>query len=179
MDGERVKKGSFAVVVWRVSAVGVVGMVMGSLGLELRRVVGSGIVGMGGWCFVIGSEECEEDNDKTRKVWKGDLVVWMHRVTNLDDEIDIERTRLSDSTGRPWFERERDLSVTGVDAYMKTFGVSENIAIDEVKKMVENAWKEINEGCLKPRDVPMYVLAPIVNLAHMIDVACKYIVVVS
>ncbi|PWA48708.1 terpenoid cyclases/protein prenyltransferase alpha-alpha toroid [Artemisia annua] len=46
------------------------------------------------------------------------------------------------------FERERDLSVTGVDAYMKTFGMSENIAIDEVKKMVENAWKDINEGCL-------------------------------
>lgn len=73
------------------------------------------------------------------------------------------------------FERERDLSATGVDEYMKTFGVSENIAIDKVKKMVENVWKDINEGCLKPRDVPMDVLAPIVNLAHMIDVAYKYI----
>ena len=38
MDGERVKKGVFPVV-WRFSPVGVVGIVMGSLGLELRRVV--------------------------------------------------------------------------------------------------------------------------------------------
>ena len=67
----------------------------------------------------------------------------------------------------------RDLSATGVDEYMKMFGISENIDIDEDKKMVKNAWKDINEGCLKPRDA-MDVLAPIVNLARMIDVAHKY-----
>ena len=40
--------------------------------------------------------------------------------------------------------------------------------------MAENAWKDINEGCLKPREVPMDLLAPVVNLARMIEVAYKY-----
>lgn len=40
--------------------------------------------------------------------------------------------------------------------------------------MIENAWKDINEGCLKPREVSMDLLAPILNLARMIDVVYKY-----
>ncbi|KAK9054086.1 hypothetical protein SSX86_025163 [Deinandra increscens subsp. villosa] len=83
-------------------------------------------------------------------------------------------SRLQDDIMTVEFERERAPSATGVDAYMKTFGVSENVAIDEVKNIVENAWKDINEGCLHPREAPMDLLAPIVNLARMIDVAYKY-----
>ncbi|XP_071715372.1 germacrene A synthase 1-like [Rutidosis leptorrhynchoides] len=83
-------------------------------------------------------------------------------------------SRLHDDVMTFEFERERDETATGVDSYMKTFEVPENIAIYEVKNIVENAWKDINEGCLKPREVPMDVLAPIVNLAKMIDVAYKY-----
>ena len=72
------------------------------------------------------------------------------------------------------FERERGQSATGVDAYIKTYGVSEKEAIDELKIMIENAWKDINEGCLKPREVSMDLLAPILNLARMIDVVYRY-----
>ncbi|GKB67386.1 germacrene A synthase [Tanacetum coccineum] len=72
------------------------------------------------------------------------------------------------------FERERGKSATGVDAYIKTYGVSEKKAIDELKIMIENAWKDINEGCLKPRQVSMDLLAPILNLARMIDVVYRY-----
>ncbi|KAI7727440.1 hypothetical protein M8C21_024343 [Ambrosia artemisiifolia] len=72
------------------------------------------------------------------------------------------------------FERERAPSATGVDAYMKTFGVSENVAVEALKNIVENGWKDINEGCLKPREVPMDILAPLVNLTRMIDVIYKY-----
>ncbi|KAI3510381.1 hypothetical protein L1887_17326 [Cichorium endivia] len=83
-------------------------------------------------------------------------------------------SRLQDDVVTFEFERERQDAVTAVDAYMKTFGVSENIAVEEVKGMVENAWKDMNEECLKPTEVPMDLLAPIVNLARMIDVAYRY-----
>ncbi|PWA99702.1 terpene synthase 8 [Artemisia annua] len=83
-------------------------------------------------------------------------------------------SRLSDDVMTFEFERERAPTATSVDAYIKTNGVSETVAIEELKKMVENAWKDINEGCLKPREVPMDLLAPIVNLARMIEVAYKY-----
>nr|QIK00169.1 sesquiterpene synthase 3 [Senecio scandens var. incisus] len=82
--------------------------------------------------------------------------------------------RLQDDVSSFEFERERDATATGVDAYMKTFEVSEKIAVEEVKKIIENTWKDIYEGCLKPRDVPMDLLAPIVNLARIVDVAYKY-----
>ncbi|KAJ0625267.1 putative lyase [Helianthus annuus] len=71
-------------------------------------------------------------------------------------------------------ERERGPSATSVDAYMKTFRVSEIVAVQAVKEMVENSWKDINEGCLKPTEVPMDLLTPIVNLAQMTDVAYRY-----
>ncbi|KAJ0959467.1 putative lyase [Helianthus annuus] len=72
------------------------------------------------------------------------------------------------------FERERAPSATGVDAYMKTFGVSENVAIEAIINIIEDGWKDINEGCLKPTEVPMEILAPLVNLTRMIDVIYKY-----
>ncbi|KAI7724487.1 hypothetical protein M8C21_024506 [Ambrosia artemisiifolia] len=82
--------------------------------------------------------------------------------------------RLYDDAVSFEFERERATSVTGVEAYMKTFGVSENEAVEALKEIVENRWKDINEGWLKPREVPVDILAPIVNLARMIDVAYRY-----
>ncbi|GJW38224.1 germacrene A synthase [Tanacetum coccineum] len=43
-------------------------------------------------------------------------------------------------------------------------------AIDELKKMVEDAWKEINDHCLKPTDAPVEILTTILNLARIVDV---------
>ncbi|XP_023734561.1 germacrene A synthase short form [Lactuca sativa] len=83
-------------------------------------------------------------------------------------------SRLQDDVMTYQFERERGQSATGVDSYIKTYGVSEKEAIDELNKMIENAWKDINEGCLKPREVSMDLLAPILNLARMIDVVYRY-----
>ncbi|KAI3740723.1 hypothetical protein L2E82_31194 [Cichorium intybus] len=61
-----------------------------------------------------------------------------------------------------------------VHTYMKSFEVAENVAIYELKKMIENAWKDINEACLKPAEVSMEVLAPILNLARMTDMIYRY-----
>ncbi|KAJ9567134.1 hypothetical protein OSB04_003100 [Centaurea solstitialis] len=83
-------------------------------------------------------------------------------------------SRLHDDVMTFQFERERRQSITGVDAYVKTFGVSENVAVDELMKMIENAWKDLNEECLQLREFSMDVLAPILNLARMIDVAYKH-----
>ncbi|CAH1451968.1 unnamed protein product [Lactuca virosa] len=83
-------------------------------------------------------------------------------------------SRLHDDAKTFEYERERGMTATEIDAYMKTFGVSENVAVNEIMKKVENAWEDINEGCLKPREVPMDLISPIVNLARMTDVAYRY-----
>ncbi|CAI9270057.1 unnamed protein product [Lactuca saligna] len=72
------------------------------------------------------------------------------------------------------FEGERSQQVESVHTYMKTFGVPENVAVHELKQMIENEWKDINKGCLKPTEVSMELLAPILNLARMTDTIYKY-----
>nr|A0A1L2D3T3.1 RecName: Full=10-epi-juneol synthase; AltName: Full=Tau-cadinol synthase; AltName: Full=Terpene synthase 1; Short=IhsTPS1 [Inula hupehensis]AMQ26035.1 10-epi-junenol synthase [Inula hupehensis] len=73
------------------------------------------------------------------------------------------------------FERKRaQQQITSIEAYMKTFGVPENVALEELKKMVEIAWNDINKGCLNTNEISKKLLAPIVNLARMTDVIYRY-----
>nr|XP_043636532.1 germacrene A synthase short form-like [Erigeron canadensis] len=72
------------------------------------------------------------------------------------------------------FEREREHRATGIDAYMRTFRVTEDVAVKELKEMIDNAWKDINEGCLKPTKVSMELLYPILNLSRVIYVAYRF-----
>ena len=72
------------------------------------------------------------------------------------------------------FERKRAPGATSIDAYVKTFGVPEHVAVDELEKLIENAWKDINEGCLKPMQVSLEMLSRILNFARVIYVAYKF-----
>lgn len=72
------------------------------------------------------------------------------------------------------FEGERAQEVESVHTYMKTFGLTENVAVKELKKMIENAWKDINNECLKPTEVSMALLAPVLNLARITDMVYRY-----
>nr|XP_043639310.1 germacrene A synthase short form-like [Erigeron canadensis] len=72
------------------------------------------------------------------------------------------------------FERERSQPATGVESYIKTFEVTEDKAINQLKKLIENAWKDLNEGCLMPRVVSMKMLSTTINLARVIYVAYRF-----
>jgi len=56
---------------------------------------------------------------------------------------------------------------------MKQYNTSRENAIKELRKLVESAWKDINEECLNPTQVPMKFLMRVVNLARMMDVLYK------
>ena len=70
-------------------------------------------------------------------------------------------------------EQERGHVASSLECYMKQHNTSRKDAIDQLRKMVDNAWKDINEACLNPTQVPMTFLKPIVNLARVIDVLYK------
>nr|WIM34772.1 beta-elemene synthase [Chrysanthemum indicum] len=72
------------------------------------------------------------------------------------------------------FERKRAPGTTSIDAYVKTFGVPEHVAVDELEKMIENTWKDINEGCLKPTQVSLEMLSRIVNYTRVVYVAYRF-----
>ena len=68
------------------------------------------------------------------------------------------------------FEQERGHIASSIECYMKQHGVSEKQAYGEFHKQLENAWKDINEECLRPTAVPMLLLSRLLNFARSGDV---------
>ena len=56
---------------------------------------------------------------------------------------------------------------------MKQHGVSEQVVHDELNKQVANAWKDVNQECMRPTVVPMPLLMRVLNLARVVDVVYK------
>ncbi|KAG6738343.1 hypothetical protein POTOM_057956 [Populus tomentosa] len=67
-------------------------------------------------------------------------------------------------------EQKRGDCASSVECYMKQYDVSEKKAIEEIQKMVINAWKDINEDCMRPTNAPMLLLQHFVNLIRVTDV---------
>ncbi|XP_042518576.1 (-)-germacrene D synthase-like [Macadamia integrifolia] len=82
-------------------------------------------------------------------------------------------TRLMDDMVTNKAEQERGHVCSAIECYIKQYGVSEQEVHDEFSRRVVDAWKDINEECLKPTDVPMPVLLRCVNLTRIVDTIYK------
>ncbi|KAK2657891.1 hypothetical protein Ddye_010943 [Dipteronia dyeriana] len=78
--------------------------------------------------------------------------------------------RLIDDIKTHEFEHKRAHVVSGVECYMKQYEVSTEEANEKLMKVVENAWKDMNEECMKPTPIPLQLLIPIVNVARLTEV---------
>ncbi|CAJ1978685.1 unnamed protein product [Sphenostylis stenocarpa] len=70
--------------------------------------------------------------------------------------------RLLDDIVGDEFEQQRKHVASSIQCYMKQHKTSRECAVEELHKMVENAWKDINDACLAPTQ-------RIVNYARVID----------
>ena len=52
------------------------------------------------------------------------------------------------------FEQERGCVVSGIECYMKQYGVSKQEVHDEFWKQIVNAWKDIIKVCIRLTEVP-------------------------
>ncbi|KAK7825294.1 (-)-germacrene d synthase, partial [Quercus suber] len=71
------------------------------------------------------------------------------------------------------FEQERGHTASAVECYMAQYGATEEDAINELRKQVANAWKDINEECLYPTIVSKPIIMSILNLTRVMDVVYK------
>ncbi|GLU07984.1 hypothetical protein SLE2022_249200 [Rubroshorea leprosula] len=71
------------------------------------------------------------------------------------------------------FERERVHVSSAVECYIKEHGVSREETVKIFRKEIADAWKVINEGCMKPTAFPMPLLTRILNLTRTMDVMYK------
>ncbi|XP_043701581.1 (-)-germacrene D synthase-like [Telopea speciosissima] len=109
----------------------------------------------------------------------GDIIVTKEAEDWVIDDPKLVRasaliSRLMDDIVSHKMEQERGHVCSSVECYMKQHGVTEQEACDEFKRRVENAWKDINQGCIKPTIVPMPFLMRILNLTRMMDVIYKH-----
>ncbi|KAL1119045.1 hypothetical protein V6Z11_D01G076600 [Gossypium hirsutum] len=82
--------------------------------------------------------------------------------------------RLMDEIVSHKFEQERGHCASAVECYMKQHGVSEEKACEELKKLIDAAWKDINQDMLfKPARAPFPVLTCVLNLAKVMDFLYK------
>ncbi|XP_043700443.1 (-)-germacrene D synthase-like [Telopea speciosissima] len=108
-----------------------------------------------------------------------DIIVTKEALDWVIDDPKLVRvsaliSRLMDDIVSHMMEQERGHVCSSVECYMKQHGVTEQKACDEFKRRIENAWKDINEGCIKPTIVPMSFLMRILNLTRMMDVIYKH-----
>ncbi|KAK9137635.1 hypothetical protein Sjap_008229 [Stephania japonica] len=73
------------------------------------------------------------------------------------------------------FEQRRGHVASAVECFMREYGASKQEACNEINKMVEEAWKDVNEGCLaRSTVIPRPLLMAILNLTRMVLVVYKY-----
>ncbi|XP_031097340.1 (-)-germacrene D synthase-like [Ipomoea triloba] len=71
------------------------------------------------------------------------------------------------------FEQQRGHVDSAVECYMKQYEKSKEETFIEFQERVSNAWKDINQECLKSTALPMSILIRVVNLARVIDLMYK------
>ncbi|CAA3028841.1 vetispiradiene synthase 2-like [Olea europaea subsp. europaea] len=81
--------------------------------------------------------------------------------------------RLVDDIATYEVEKERGQIATGIESYMKENCVTKEEAVDKFFEMATNAWKDINEECLRPSSSSREILMRILNLERIIDVTYK------
>ncbi|KAG8385139.1 hypothetical protein BUALT_Bualt03G0010700 [Buddleja alternifolia] len=78
--------------------------------------------------------------------------------------------RLTDDIDGHEFDKKREHIPSAVECYTKEHNVSKEEAIDEFNNKIEEAWKDLNEGFLKPTKFPAPLLYRILNHARITEV---------
>ncbi|KAI3762858.1 hypothetical protein L1987_53300 [Smallanthus sonchifolius] len=71
-------------------------------------------------------------------------------------------------------EQEREHFSSIVQCYKKQYDVSEELAIDLVRKQIEDVWKDINRESLMCKDVPRPLIMVVINYVRTLYYLYKY-----
>ncbi|RRT37716.1 hypothetical protein B296_00052081, partial [Ensete ventricosum] len=78
--------------------------------------------------------------------------------------------RVMDDINSHELEQERGHTASTVECYMKQHGTDANEACKKLQVLVQDAWKDVNKGCLNPTAaVPMSLLERIVNFTRSME----------
>ncbi|KAE8661270.1 putative Terpene synthase 21 [Hibiscus syriacus] len=75
--------------------------------------------------------------------------------------------RLMDDIVSHKFEQLREHAPSGIECYMKQHSLSEEETLGDFKKLLEDAWKDVNEERMRPTAVPRNLLIRHLNFARV------------
>ncbi|PIN22719.1 Alpha-copaene synthase [Handroanthus impetiginosus] len=78
--------------------------------------------------------------------------------------------RLTDDIVGHEFERKREHIPSSIECYTEEHNVSKRDAMYEFNNRIQGAWKDMNEGFLKPTKIPVPLLYRIFNFTRVIEV---------
>ncbi|KAL5101211.1 hypothetical protein RYX36_005538 [Vicia faba] len=126
------------------------------------------------------NKEIEEEAIKegivyTMNYYKNELQRISSSGFNKPKVIDaaIVLCRLMDNIVSNEFEQKRDHVSSFLECYMRQYNVSREGAVQEGRKRIVDARKDINKESLMPTDVPRPFLTHIINLSRFMDVVYK------
>ncbi|KAL5101430.1 hypothetical protein RYX36_005757 [Vicia faba] len=120
-----------------------------------------------GYCLVIAACYIGMGNIATEDIFK-----WVSKMPKVIDAA-IVLCRLMDDIVSNEFEQKRDHVSSFLECYMRKYNVSREGAVQEGRKRIVDAWKDINKESLMPTDVPRPFLTRIINLSRFMDVVYK------
>ncbi|XP_016717440.1 vetispiradiene synthase 3 [Gossypium hirsutum] len=97
---------------------------------------------------------------------------WLINTDNKLHKALNKIARLYDDLSTNEAEEKRGL-VCGTSCYMKQYGVTRQEAVEAYREMIEVAWKDMNEGCLKPMPVSNKIAVRALNIARLVLVLYK------
>ena len=71
-------------------------------------------------------------------------------------------------------EEKKGNCATAVECYMKEYNMSSEKASKEIQKICGNAWKDINEVCMKPTAISRPILEVLINLVRTTEVIYRF-----
>eukprot|EP00262_Sarcandra_glabra_P005167 TRINITY_DN1649_c0_g1_i3.p1 TRINITY_DN1649_c0_g1~~TRINITY_DN1649_c0_g1_i3.p1 ORF type:complete len:347 (+),score=48.21 TRINITY_DN1649_c0_g1_i3:645-1685(+) len=98
---------------------------------------------------------------------------WVISVPKLVWDLAL-MCRLKDDIQSNEFEQNRDHIPSCLQVYMNEHGVSQQEAQQNFQEMISDAWKGINQACLKPTEVATPLLSRLLNLAAMAEVIYQH-----
>ncbi|WJX63671.1 (-)-germacrene D synthase [Trifolium repens] len=101
-----------------------------------------------------------------------DIFNWISNEPKIVNAANV-LCRLMDDIVSSEFEQKRGHVSSFVECYMKQYEISRQAAVQEGQRRIVDAWKDINEECLRPSEVPMPFLTRILNLSRFMDVVYK------
>ncbi|XP_017648390.2 vetispiradiene synthase 2-like [Gossypium arboreum] len=106
-----------------------------------------------------------EEADEIAYQWLINTDNKVHKALNII-------ARLYDDLATNEDEEKRGL-VCGTSCYMKQYGVTRKEAVEAYSEMIEVAWKDMNEACLKPMPVSNKIALRALSFARSMDVFYK------